>query len=100
MKVNCSSIGQLLSSHSYTQTEIVMGLRPVLGKSASVTVADAATGADLVAAAVAAFAIAPSAKVTRTALVLNGAEVDATKTLAALGVKDGSSAQIRFVVTI
>jgi len=54
----------------------------------------------LVTAAVAAFAISPSAKVTRTALVLNGAEVDASKTLAALGVKDGSAAQIRFVVTI
>jgi hypothetical protein len=100
MKVNCSSIGQLLSTHSYTQMEIVAALRPVLGKSASVTVADAATGADLVAAAVAAFAVDPSAKVTRTALVLKGVEVDASKTLAALGVKDGSAAQIRFVVTI
>jgi hypothetical protein len=100
MKVNCSSIGQLVSNRPYTQAEMVAALRPVLGKSASLTVADAATGADLVAAAVAAFAISPSAKVTRTALVLNGAEVDASKTLAALGVKDGSAAQIRFVVTI
>ena len=100
MKVNCSSTGQLVANRPYTQAEMVAALRPVLGKSASVTVADAATGADLVAAAVAAFAVDPSAKVTRTALVLNGAEVDASKTLAALGVKDGSAAQIRFVVSL
>ena len=100
MKVNCSSIGQIVSSRTYTQTEVILALRPILNKSASVTVADAATGADLVAAARAAFAIAPSVVITRVALVLNGAEVDGAKALSVLGIKEGSSAQIRFAVTI
>ena len=100
MKVNCSSVGQIVSTRKYTQMEMVAALVPILNKSASVTVADAATGADLVAAARAAFAIAPSVAITRVALVLNGVEVDGAKALSALGVKEGSSAQIRLAVTL
>ena len=100
MKVNCVSIGQIVSTRKYTKMEMVAALVPILNKSASVTVADSATGADLVAAARAAFAIAPSVVITRVALVMNGAEVDGAKTLSDLDIKEGSSVQIRLAVTL
>jgi len=106
MKVYCSSIEQLVANRPYEHAEMVQALRPVLGKFASVTVADAAkgadaaTGADLVAAAQAAFAIDPSAEIVGIALILKNVEVDMSKTLESLGIKDGSSAQIRFTVSL
>jgi len=75
-------------------------MRAILGKNAAVEVADAATGVDLIAAAKAAFAVDPSIALTGVAIVVNNVELDATKSLSALGIKDASSVQIRYVVTI
>ena len=74
--------------------------RAILGKKAVVEMAATAMGIDLIAAAKAAFAVDPSIAITRMALMFNDVEVDDNKSLSALGIQDGSSVQIRYVVTI
>ena len=100
MKVNCASAIQIKSSKPYSPADTVKYMRAILGKKAVVEVADTAMGIDLVAAARAAFAVDPSIAITAMALVVNGVELDDNKSLSALGIKDGSSAQIRYVVTL
>ena len=100
MKVNCASTIQIKSSHPYSPSDTLKYMRAIVGKKAVVEVADAATGVDLVSAAKAAFAVDPSIAITAVALVVSDVELDQSKSLSALGIKDGSSAQIRYVVTI
>jgi hypothetical protein len=100
MKVNCASTIQINSSKPYSPADTIKYVRAIVGKKAAVEVADAAKGLDLVSAARAAFAVDPSITITAVALVVNDVELDQSKTLAALGIKDGSSAQVRYVVTI
>jgi len=100
MKVNCASTIQIKSSHPYSPNDTIKYVRAIVGKKAVVEVASAATGNDLIAAAKAAFAVDPSIAVSGMALVVSDVELDAAKSLSALGIKDGSSAQIRYVVTI
>ena len=100
MKVNCASTIQIKSSHPYSPNDTLKYIRAIVGKKAAVEVADSAMGIDLVAAARAAFAVDPTIAITAMALVVNDVEVDDNKSLSALGVKDGSSVQIRYVVTI
>jgi len=100
MKVNCASTIQIKSSRTYSPSDTLKYMRAILGKNAAVEVADAATGVDLIAAAKAAFAVDPSIALTGVAIVVNNVELDATKSLSALGIKDASSVQIRYVVTI
>lgn len=100
MKVNCASTIQIKSSHPYSPNDVIKYMRAIVGKKAAVVVADAATGNDLIAAARAAFAVDPTIAITAVTLVVSDVELDATKSLSALGIKDGSSVQIRYVVTI
>jgi hypothetical protein len=100
MKVNCSSTIQIIANGPHTPEDLMPYMRAILGKQAVVEVADAATGIDLVAAAKAAFAVDPSIAITATILVFNDVDQDATKSLVALGINNGSSVQIRYVVTI
>ena len=99
MKVNCASVIQIKSLRLYTTTEVIKQMRAIVGKKIVVEVADAAMGVDLVASARAAFAVDPSIAISGMALVVNDAELDANKSLSALGIKDGSSVQIRYVIT-
>jgi hypothetical protein len=100
MKVNCASIIQIKSSKPYSPTDVIKYVRAIVGKKAVVEVADSAMGIDLVAAARATFAVDPTIAITAMALVVNNVEVDDNKSLATLGIKEGSSVQIRYVVTI
>lgn len=100
MKVNCASTIQIKASRPYSPTETIKYMRAIVGKKAVVELADTAMGIDLVAAARAAFAVDPSIAVTAVALVVNDVALDDNKSLAVLGIKEGSSAQIRYVVTL
>ena len=98
MKVNCASTIQIVSTKPYSPNDVIKIMRAVVGKKAAIDVADTAMGVDLVAAARAAFAVDPTIAVAKTVLVFNDVEVDDNKTLSALGIKNGSSVQIRYVV--
>lgn len=100
MKVNCSSIMKIIASGPHSPNDLIPYSRAILGKTALVEVADAATGLDLVSAARAAFAVDPSIAITAVALVVNDVELDQSKSLVALGIQEGSSVQIRYIVTI
>lgn len=100
MKVNCSSIIKIVASGPHTPEDLLSYTRAILGKQAVVEVADAATGLDLVSAARAAFAVDPSIAIASMALVVNDMELDQSKSLVALGINNGSSVQIRYVVTM
>jgi hypothetical protein len=100
MKVNCSSVIKIIADRPHGPQDLLKCSRSVLGKKAVVEVADAATGSELVAAANAALAVDPSIVITAMVLVVNEVDMDDSKPLSALGVKDGSSVQIRYVVTI
>jgi len=100
MKVNCASTIQIKSSKPYSTSDTIKYVRAIVGKKVAVEVADAATGLDLVSAARATFAVDPSIAITAVALVVNDVELDQSKSLSALGITDGSLAQIRYVVTI
>jgi hypothetical protein len=100
MKVNVSSVARIQSARAYTQIELIAATRPVTGKSAVVEVSDSANGSALIAAAESVLKITPPAGLVKVMLIVNGAEVDESLSLASLGLKDGSSAQVRFYVQI
>lgn len=100
MKVNCSSVIQIIANKPHGPADLLSYTRAILGKNAVVEVADAATGSELVAAAKAAFAVDPSVVITGMMLVFNEADMEDSKPLSALGINDGSSVQIRYVVTL
>ena len=100
MKVNCASIVQIKSSKPYSPSDVIKYVRAAAGKKAVVEVADTAMGIDLVAAARAAFKVDPSVAFSGIALLFNGEEVDDNKSLSALGIKDSSSVQIQYQVTL
>lgn len=100
MKVNVSSVGRIQSARAYTQLELIAATSPVAGKKAVVDVADSATGTALVDAAKGALGITPPAGFVKAVLVKNDVELDGSKTLVALGLKEGSSIQVRFYVQI
>jgi hypothetical protein len=100
MKVNVSSVARIQSARAYTQLELINATQLVAGKSAVADVADAATGSALVDAAKSAMGISNPAGFVKAVLVNNNVELDGSKTLAALGVKEGSSIQVRFYVQI
>lgn len=100
MKVNVSSVARIQSARAYSQQELTAAVRPVAGKSGLVDVADAATGSALVDAAKLALGISTPAGFVKAVLVKNDTELDGSKSLASLGVKEGSSIQVRFYVQI
>ena len=100
MKVNVSSVARVQSARAYTQLELINATRPVAGKKAVVEVSDSANGSALVAAAESALKITPPSGLSKVVLVVNGAEVDESLSLASLGLADGSSVQVRFYVQI
>ena len=100
MKVNVSSTARIQSKRAYSQQELIDATRPVAGKSAVADVADSANGSALVDAAKSALGITPPAGFVKAVLVKNNVELDGSKTLAALGIKEGSSIQVRFYVKI
>lgn len=100
MKVNVSSTARIQSTRAYSQQELAAAVRPLAGKSGVVEIADSANGSALVEAAKSALGITPPAGFVKAVLVKNDVELDGSKPLAALGVKEGSSIQVRFYVQI
>jgi hypothetical protein len=80
--------------------ELISATSPVAGKKAVVEVSDAANGSALIATAENALKITPPAGLVKVMLVVDGAEVDESVSLAAMGLKDGASVQVRFYVNI
>ena len=100
MKVNVSSVARVQSARAYKQDELITATRPVAGKKAVVEVSDSANGSALIAAAESALKITPPVGLSKVVLVVNGEEVDESRSLASLGLVDGSSVQVRFYVQI
>jgi len=100
MKVNVSSVARVQSARAYTQQELAAAVTPVAGKNALVEVADSANGAALITAAESALKIVRPSGVSKVVLLLNNVELDGSKPLSALSIKDGSSVQMRFYVQI
>jgi hypothetical protein len=98
MKANCASVAKLITSGPFKVNDTVKYVRPIAGKKATVEMASTATGIDLIAAARAAFAIDPSLPVVSVSLVMEGVELDDSKSLSFLGITDGSSVQIVYSV--
>lgn len=100
MKVNVSSVARVQSTRAYSQPELIAATRPVAGKKAVVEVSDSANGSALIAAAESALKITPPAGLVKVMLVVNDNEVDESVSLAAMGLKDSSSVQVRFYIQI
>jgi hypothetical protein len=100
MKINVSSVARIQSARAYSQQELASASRPVVGKSGVVDVADSVTGSALAEAAKSALGITPPAGFVKAVIVKNDVELDGSKTLAMLGLKEGSSVQVRFYVQI